>query len=119
MLSSGTVSVAYVRLKSADINPEFLQQVSALPVDVNATGYAPYLQFITTWGTHYISEAVFGGRVTVSTSMNLQTRTSLATQGVNINLGVSTLFRASVGVATSTELSNSAYTAVSSRGIRN
>ena len=116
MLSSGTVSVANVQLKSADINPDFLDAVSQLPSDLATSGFAPYLSFIATWGTHYISEAIFGGRVTVSSSMSLQTRSSLVTKGVNIEAGVSTLFRASIGVATSTELDSSSYTQVSQKG---
>ena len=113
MLSSGTVSVANVQLKSAAINPDFLEAVSQLPQNLNISAY---LSFIATWGTHYISEATFGGRVTISSSMSLQTRSSLVTKGVNIEAGVSTLFRASLGVATSTELESSSYTQVSQKG---
>ena len=85
---------------SLPLAANFKTAVAALPTDY-ASGKGSYMTFIDTYGTHYISDAIFGGRTYQLYIMNSQQAAQLTSQGVDVSAEASIALAVNVGTQSS------------------
>jgi hypothetical protein len=79
--------------------PPFVSSVSALP----STPGTAYQSFIDTYGTHYYSQATYGGRTFQRFLANHADMMSLLTQKVSVSAGAGIALGANLGVSVNTK----------------
>jgi len=89
MDSNITVLTANVGLAGGHVNPVFARRAATLPTSYNNSTKQAFLDFIESFGTHYIYEVFLGGRATFKTVINSSTANALSGSGVNLAAGIS------------------------------
>jgi hypothetical protein len=77
------------------LSADFKQRVAALPADYSS-GRQTYMDFINDFGTHYATEAIFGGRTYQIYTLTAAEAASLTRQNVDISMSASDVLGDSV-----------------------
>lgn len=88
-----------------------MNDIEALPTTYN---YTEYFSFISKYGTHYVRNATFGGRISAYTTVSFFTRGILRNNSVDTANGLRTMVRLDFGL---NETVNADYTLLLSKGV--
>jgi hypothetical protein len=99
-------------MKHANVTQTFLDDVSVLPTTYD---YDTYLAFIFKYGTHYLRNAVFGGRITAQSTISISQMGTLQAANINVPNGLRIIARYMYSIAD--ESANQDYVALQANNI--
>jgi serine/threonine protein kinase len=111
-VSSAEVAILKASMQRANVSEEFMNDVKGLPTTYN---YEDYYNFITKYGTHYVRNATFGGRISAFATIPFLTRGVLKNSSADAANGLKIMMRYNFGLSDDT--SNRDYTFLFSKGI--
>ncbi len=74
----------------ANISQEFINDVAALP---SSYTYETYYEFISKYGTHYVRNATFGGRISAYAAISMLQSGSFRTTNTDVSNGLRIMAR--------------------------